>query len=88
MKLKQAIIVRTDLGMGKGKIAGQVQAAESIRRYCPEWCYSWLDDDSLQTKIILKFVCICLSFAEGNPAMTVFIELVCEKLLAPVCEVT
>jgi hypothetical protein len=40
MKLKLAIIVRTDLGMGKGKIAGQVahaavQAAESIRRYCP-----------------------------------------------------
>jgi hypothetical protein len=26
MKLKQAIIVRTDLGMGKGKIAGQVAA--------------------------------------------------------------
>jgi PTH2 family peptidyl-tRNA hydrolase len=59
IKLKQAIIVRTDLGMGKGKIAGQVahaavQAAESIRRYCPDWYYSWLDDDSLETKIILK----------------------------------
>ncbi|HXX97859.1 MAG TPA: peptidyl-tRNA hydrolase Pth2 [Candidatus Bathyarchaeia archaeon] len=59
MKLKQAIIVRTDLSMGKGKIAGQVahaavEAAESIRRYCPEWYYSWLDDDSLETKIILK----------------------------------
>jgi peptidyl-tRNA hydrolase, PTH2 family len=59
MKLKQAIIVRIDLGMGKGKIAGQVahsavQAAESIRRYCPDWYYSWLVDDSIQTKIILK----------------------------------
>ena len=58
MKLKQVIIVRTDLGMGKGKIAGQVahaavQAAESIRRYCPEWYYSWLDGDNLQ-KIILR----------------------------------
>ena len=31
-----------------------VQAAESIRRYCPEWYYSWLNDDSLETKIILK----------------------------------
>ena len=56
MKLKQAIIVRTDLGMGKGKIAGQVahaavEAAESIRRYCPQWYYSWLDDDSLQTNL-------------------------------------
>jgi peptidyl-tRNA hydrolase len=27
MKLKQAIIVRTDLGMGKGEIAGQVPHA-------------------------------------------------------------
>ena len=59
MKLKQAIIVRTDLGMGKGKIAGQVahaavQAAESIRRYCPDWYYSWLDEENIQTKIILK----------------------------------
>ena len=59
MKLKQAIIVRTDLSMGKGKIAGQVahaavEAAESIRRYCPEWYYSWLDDDNLQNMIILK----------------------------------
>jgi len=57
MKLKQAIIVRTDLGMGKGKIAGQVahaavQAAESIRRYCPDWYYSWLDEENIQTKII------------------------------------
>jgi peptidyl-tRNA hydrolase len=44
--------------MGKGKIVGQVahapvQVTEFIRR-CPEWYYSWLDDDSLQTKIILK----------------------------------
>jgi hypothetical protein len=59
MKLKQAIIVRTDLGMGKGKTAGQVahaavQAAESIRRYCPEWYYSWLDEENIQSKIILK----------------------------------
>jgi PTH2 family peptidyl-tRNA hydrolase len=59
MKLKQAIIIRTDLGMGKGKIAGQVahaavQAAESIRRYCPDWYYSWLDEENIQTKIILK----------------------------------
>jgi peptidyl-tRNA hydrolase len=27
---------------------------QSIRRYCPEWYYSWLDDDSSQNKIILK----------------------------------
>ena len=59
MKIKQAIIIRTDLKMGKGKIAGQVahaavQAAESIKRYCPDWYYSWLDEENMQTKIILK----------------------------------
>src|SRR5215831_9828111 len=58
MKLKQAIIVRTGLGMGKGKIAGQVahaavSSAES-RKYCPDWYYSWLDEENIQTKIILK----------------------------------
>ncbi|MGB8935531.1 MAG: aminoacyl-tRNA hydrolase [Candidatus Nitrosopolaris sp.] len=27
----------------------------TIRRYCPEWYYSWLDnDDGIQTKIILR----------------------------------
>jgi peptidyl-tRNA hydrolase, PTH2 family len=59
MRLKQGIIVRTDLGMGKSKIAGQVAhaavlAAEIIIKYCPEWYYSWLDDENIQTKIILK----------------------------------
>jgi len=59
MKLKQAIIIRTDIGMGKGKIAGQVahaavSSAESIRKYCPEWYYSWLEEDNIQDKIILK----------------------------------
>jgi peptidyl-tRNA hydrolase, PTH2 family len=57
---KQAIIVRKDLGMGTGKIAGQVahaavQAAHKIRIYNYEWYNSWLyDDDPPQTKIVLK----------------------------------
>jgi hypothetical protein len=33
MKLKQAIIVRTDLGMGKGKIAGLVVCQASSLRF-------------------------------------------------------
>jgi len=70
--------------MGKRKIAGQVahaavQAAECIRRYCPEWYYSWLeDDDGIQTKIRFKVdseaklqTLSCDAFAQGiNPAKT------------------
>ena len=57
---KQAIIVRKDLGMGTGKIAGQVahaavQAAYKISKYNYEWYNSWLyEDDPPQTKIVLK----------------------------------
>lgn len=57
---KQAILVRKDLGMGIGKIAGQVAhasvlAAEKIRKYNYEWYSSWLyEDDPPQTKIVLK----------------------------------
>ena len=57
---KQAIIVRKDLRMGAGKIAGQVahaavQAAHKIRKYNYEWYNSWLyDDNPPQTKIVLK----------------------------------
>jgi peptidyl-tRNA hydrolase, PTH2 family len=55
IKLKQAIIVRTDLEMGKGKLAAQVahaavQAAENIRLYMPEWYNEWLYGESVQTK--------------------------------------
>ena len=45
MKLKQVIIVRTDLGMGKGKIAGQVALLRSKQ---PS-----LLEDTVQTGIIL-----------------------------------
>jgi peptidyl-tRNA hydrolase, PTH2 family len=59
IKLKQAIIVRTDLEMGKGKLAAQVahaavQAAENIRLHMPDWYNEWLYGESVQTKIILK----------------------------------
>lgn len=57
---KQAIIVRKDLHMGTGKIAGQVahaavQAAFKIRQYNYQWYNSWLyEDDPPQTKIVFK----------------------------------
>lgn len=55
--MKQAIVVRTDIKMGKGKLAAQVAhaavtAAEIARREKPEWFEEWMQ--SGQKKIVLK----------------------------------
>ncbi len=54
--IKQVIIVRTDLGMGRGKIAAQVGHAcvlgsEHVRKSHPEWYDEWQNG---QEKIVLK----------------------------------
>ncbi len=54
--IKQVIIVRTDLDMGKGKIAAQVGhscvlGAENVRKSKPEWFEEWWTG---QEKIIVK----------------------------------
>ena len=55
-ELKQVIIVRTDLGMKKGKIASQVAHAsltsylDTLKRK-PEWAKDWLP---YQKKVVLK----------------------------------
>ncbi|MCC6064492.1 MAG: peptidyl-tRNA hydrolase Pth2 [Thermofilum sp.] len=55
--MKQAIVVRTDIKMGKGKLAAQVAhaavtAAEVARREKPEWFEEWMR--SGQKKVVLK----------------------------------
>jgi len=55
--MKQAIVVRTDIKMGKGKLAAQVAhaavaAAEIARREKPEWFEEWMQ--SGQKKVVLK----------------------------------
>lgn len=55
--MKQAIVVRTDLKMGKGKVAAQVahaslSAAEAAREKRPKWYEEWKDQG--QAKIVLK----------------------------------
>jgi len=55
--MKQAIVVRTDIKMGKGKLAAQaahaaVTAAEVARREKPEWFEEWMR--SGQKKVVLK----------------------------------
>ncbi len=54
--IKQVIVVRTDLDMGKGKIAAQVGHAcvlgtEHVRKSNPEWFSEWFQT---QEKIVLK----------------------------------
>lgn len=57
MEYKQAIVVRHDLGMGKGKIGAQcahasLEAYEKAKRENPEWIEAWKNGG--QTKIVLK----------------------------------
>lgn len=54
--IKQVIVVRTDLEMGKGKIAAQVGhacvlGAEQVRKGKPEWFSIWW---SGQEKVVVK----------------------------------
>ena len=56
-KFKQAIVVRVDLKMGKGKLAAQVghaavSSAEESRKKSPEWWQAWLREG--QCKIVVK----------------------------------
>ena len=55
--MKQAIVVRTDLKMGKGKVAAQVAhaslaAAEAAQQRKPNWHDEWKGEG--QAKIVLK----------------------------------
>ena len=54
--IKQVIVVRTDLDMGKGKIAAQVGhacvlGAEHVRKSNPEWFTQWWNG---QEKVVVK----------------------------------
>jgi len=56
-RYKQVIAVRTDLKMGKGKIAAQVghaavSAAEEARKKCSDWWKAWIAEG--QCKIVVK----------------------------------
>lgn len=57
MKYKQAILVRADLKMGKGKAAAQVAHAavigsEIVRKRWAKWWRAWLKEG--QGKVVLK----------------------------------
>ena len=55
-EIKQVIVVRTDLDMGKGKIAAQVGhacvlGAEHVRKSHPQWFEQWWNG---QEKVVVK----------------------------------
>lgn len=58
--VKQVIVVRTDLKMGKGKIAAQVGhacilGAEHAKRSHPQWYDRWWESEhGSQAKVVLK----------------------------------
>ncbi len=57
MELKQVIAIRSDLGMGKGKIGAQsahasLGAYEKALKQKPEWVEEW--KNSGQTKVVVK----------------------------------
>ncbi|MEM4663176.1 MAG: peptidyl-tRNA hydrolase Pth2 [Candidatus Diapherotrites archaeon] len=56
-EIKQVIVVRTDLKLGKGKIASQVahaslEAYEKVVRERPDWAKLW--NESGKAKVVLK----------------------------------
>ncbi len=56
-RLKQMLVVRSDLDMGKGKIVVQcshaaVSAAERARKMFPDWWKSWMAEG--QSKVAVK----------------------------------
>lgn len=51
-QLKQVIVVRTDLQLGKGKLAGQVAHAAVSASEVSKWKKEWLGQN--QMKVVLK----------------------------------
>ena len=56
-RMKQVIVVRTDIKMGKGKLAVQVahaslSAALQAQKHCTEWFDAWLKEG--QKKVVVK----------------------------------
>lgn len=58
-KYKQVIVVRSDLKMGRGKIAAQaghaaVSAAEEARKRFRKWWKAWLDEGQCKIAVRVK----------------------------------
>lgn len=66
-KYKQVIAIRTDLKMGKGKLAAQVghaavSAAEEARKKHPEWWQTWLKEGQCKVAVKVKSLAELLEF--------------------------
>ena len=70
-EFKQVLVVRMDLGMGRGKIAVQcshaaVSSADVARSRFPKWYDAWMREG--QKKIAVKIGSFTRSRARGSPA--------------------
>ncbi len=79
LEMKQVIIVRTDLEMGKGKIAAQVahaavSASNTARWLKPEWFKQWVEMG--QKKIIVRIDSLELLLSKEEHARALGIPVV------------
>jgi PTH2 family peptidyl-tRNA hydrolase len=81
---KQVIAVRTDLKMGKGKLAAQVghaavSAAEEARKRHPEWWQAWLKEGQCKVAVKVQTLADLLELQREAIAMKLPCSLVTDR---------
>jgi len=81
---KQVIAVRTDLKMGKGKLAAQVGhaaviAAEEARKRHPEWWQAWLKEGQCKVAVKVQTLADLLELQREAIAMKLPYSLVTDR---------
>jgi PTH2 family peptidyl-tRNA hydrolase len=81
---KQAIIIRTDLKMSKGKLAAQaghatVSAAEEARKKHREWWKAWLEEGQCKIAVKVKSEEELLRLIQKAKAMHLPCALICDR---------
>jgi PTH2 family peptidyl-tRNA hydrolase len=83
-KHKQVIVMRSDLKMGKGKIAAQaghaaVSAAEEARKHFREWWIAWLDEGQCKIAVKVKSENELVSLEEEAKRFDLPCALICDR---------
>jgi PTH2 family peptidyl-tRNA hydrolase len=83
-RYKQVIVVRSDLGMDRGKIAAQtghaaVSAAEEARRLHPMWWKAWLNEGQCKIAVKVKSEKELLKLEEEAKEFGLPTALICDR---------